>query len=204
MIHYLKFIRKKIRIFKNRNRLKRIIHREAILQIIIGAGGTSYDGWVSTDLPQFNVIREKDWEYYFTTNKPIRLLAEHVLEHLTIEQVEKTLYIAYHYLRHKGVFRIAVPDAFHKSKEYLDAVKPGGWDAGAEDHKTFWNIEKLKNVGLKTGYKVIPLEYFDEKHIFHMADYDDKNGYIKRSKKNFYIDQNVPDYTSLIIDLIKN
>ncbi len=203
MIHCLKFIKKKFLILKKRNRLKRIINREANLQVIIGAGGTSHDGWVSTDLPQFNVIKEKDWEYYFTTNKPIRLLAEHVLEHLTVEQVERSLYTAYHYLKHEGVFRIAVPDAFHKNDEYLNAVRPGGWDAGAKDHKTFWNIETLKSIGLKTGFTVIPLEYFDEKHIFHMTDYNDLNGYIKRSKKNSYIDQNVQDYTSLIIDLVK-
>lgn len=199
----IKNARKKWRTTESRSRLKLNISRIENLQILIGAGGTSFPGWVTTDLQQFNISRETDWKYYFKKNKPLKLLAEHVLEHLTLEQVELALTFSFKYLRKGGVFRIAVPDAYHNNETYLNAVKPGGWDKGADDHLTFWDIDSLKHIGEKTGFIVKPLEYFDKNRVFHITNYCDDNGHIKRSIKNNYSDVNVPEYSSLILDLIK-
>jgi predicted SAM-dependent methyltransferase len=173
------------------------------MQVILGAGNTCYNGWISTDQPLFNILNETDWKRYFNKKPPHKLLAEHVLEHLSPEENKKALMLAYKHLISGGSFRIAVPDANHENTVYLEAVKPGGWDAGADDHKTFWDVDLFTQIAESAGFKVIPLEFYDNQHIFHITDYTNDNGYIERSRKNKYVDVNVPDYTSLIMDLIK-
>lgn len=201
---YLKKIRKYCRLILKRRQLKKNISLHAnCLRVILGAGNTFYDGWVSTDQPLFNILNENDWKRYFHKKPPHRLLAEHVIEHLSPEENKRALTFAYRYLANGGSFRIAVPDAYHRDMGYLKAVKPGGWDAGADDHRTFWDVDSLRQIAESVGFKVIPLEYFDNQHTFHIIDYKNENGYIERSQKNNYVDKNVPDYTSLIIDFLK-
>ncbi len=187
-----------------RRQIKKLIrHNNAPLKIIIGAGETSYEGWVATDIPHFDALKKEDWEFFFKTHRPQNILTEHVLEHLTEDQVQKVLTNAYKYLKSGGKFRIAVPDAYHAEKEYIEAVKPGGWDIGSDDHKSFWSIDSLSTVGSKAGFKVVPLEYYTSDHTFRSSEYDFSDGYIVRSSKNNYTDPKVPGYTSLIVDLIK-
>jgi len=202
-IRYLRFSRWK---FLESRRLKKKINSlplTAPLKIIIGAGPTNMEGWISTDLPYFDITNQKHWKKYFHKRKINKLLAEHVLEHLSEEQVKELLATAFKYLNHHGVFRIAVPDAYHPNKEYIDAVKQGGFDIGADTHQSFWNYKTLTQTSTFAGYtKYILLEYADEYGLIHCSDFDEADGIIKRSKsKNFQY--HISNYSSLIIDLIK-
>jgi predicted SAM-dependent methyltransferase len=190
-------------IFFTQRKLRREIQGSAPLNIIIGAGTTTYAGWIATDLPFFNILKSGDWQFLFKNRKIDHILAEHVFEHLTEEQVRQALSYIFFQLKRQGSFRIALPDAFHPDKQYIEAVKPGGWDAGADDHKSFWNYQSIGKVAKETGFQVRELEYFNENGVFVSTSYSNTEGYIMRSKLNKFDYAPIPGYTSLIVDLIK-
>ena len=190
---------------------RRKIHRqiqelgsENQLRIIIGAGYTHYDGWIATDIPFFDATKASDWSFFFKTESIYRILAEHVLEHLTERQVKEVLQLSFKYLTNGGFFRIAVPDAFHSNPNYVEAVKPGGWGDGSDTHKSFWDVNSLCQLAESLCYEVNPLEYFDEDGDFHFNDFQNENGPIIRSRGKGHKHNIIPDYSSLIVDLIKS
>lgn len=197
------------------------------LKVIVGAGATRYPGWISTDVNFFDVRVERDWAKLFTQNSLSNILAEHVLEHLSVADAKEFLTYAHRYLKNEGCLRIAVPDANHFSPYVRALTRPNGLEQGAEDHKTFWDIYALTSIAKDVGFKVYPLEFFDAKGNVHLNEWDDRNGFIARSSKHycgrfteceselkkFYegmseehkqqsLDYNVT-YMSLLVDLIK-
>lgn len=206
MNKYIKQIRYKRWIFLESNRLKnKISHlpKSIPLKIILGAGPSCYEGWISSDLPYFDITKKEHWEKYFTKRKIDNLLAEHVIEHLDELQVKEVLLFAFQYLQKGGIFRIAVPDAFHPNPEYIEAVKPNGNGQGADDHKTFWNYNSLPQLAISSGFESANiLEYADENKIIHCSDFDNSNGVIQRSKSKNHKSP-ILDYSSLIVDIIK-
>jgi len=190
---------------------RRKIHREigqlrkgTPLKIIIGAGVTHYDGWIATDLPFFNATKTSSWSFFFKKESIHRILAEHVLEHLNEKQVSEVLQLSFKYLTNRGRFRLAVPDAYHPNPDYIEAVKPGGWGEGSVDHKSFWHVNSLSQLAKSLNYKVSPLEYFDENGNFHFNDFQNEDGPITRSRGKGHKRNIIPDYSSLIVDLIKS
>jgi predicted SAM-dependent methyltransferase len=108
------------------------------------------------------------------------------------------------FLKSGGFLRIAVPDGFHPDKEYIECVKPGGFGAGADDHKILYNYKIMQASLEKAGFKVNFLEYWDENGKFQYKDWDPKTGMIHRSKR--FDERNASGelkYTSLIVDAIK-
>jgi len=170
------------------------------LKIVIGSGTTSFAGWIATDLPHFNILKEADWEYFFSKSKIDHLLAEHVLEHLTEPEVEKVLQLAFRYLKVNAIFRIAVPDGFHRDADYQDHADPKGNIGALHQHKSLWNYKAFSALAHKTGFDAHPLEYYDEQGNYKLNEFTDENGWImrtgKRSKRG--LDQ------SLVVDLLKN
>ncbi len=200
---YRKF-KKLILIHKKRYALRSYIQNSShSINIVIGAGNTQFDKWISTNINLLNLLRKKDWKFYFSKKKPHKLLAEHVLEHLTYRQTKEALQNTYNFLHKGGTFRIAVPDANNCDPEYISAVRPNGWDVGADDHKSFWKVDPLTDLAKSVGFEVIKLEYYDKHHQFNISAYTNENGYITRSRKHNYVDKNVPNFNSLILDLIK-
>lgn len=174
------------------------------IKLIIGAGGTNYEGWLATDIHILNILKESDWDKYFTYNEIANVLAEHVLEHLNEEQIISALNIIYKYLKHGGCFRIAVPDGFHKDTNYVDMIKPGGYGLGSDDHKVLCNYKMMMRMLTLAGYKVELLEYWDESGNFHKKPVTAEGGYIQRSSENDNRNTNGElNYTSLIIDAKK-
>jgi predicted SAM-dependent methyltransferase len=55
------------------------------MKVIIGAGRTSYDGWLSTQEHELNLLSKESWNRLFEPGGVDALLAEHVWEHLTYE-----------------------------------------------------------------------------------------------------------------------
>ena len=173
------------------------------ISLIIGSGPTKYKGWFSTDLDTLDVTNEKDFKKYFRRKKINNILAEHVLEHLSDQEIEKMLKNIYEYSGNELIFRVAVPDGFHINENYIKNVKPGGTGEGAKDHKHLFNFKSLTDKIEKFGFQANLVEYWDERGKFHTS-YSDKNGYIKRSFKNDKRNKDgKPNYTSLVIDFYK-
>jgi predicted SAM-dependent methyltransferase len=173
------------------------------LKVVLGSGTTDLENWVSTDYPFFDILKAKQWNFLFRSKSPQFLLAEHVLEHLTEKDVGIALSNAYKYLGPDGNFRIAVPDKNHPNTDYIEYVRPGGNGPGCDDHKSFWEIDSLSELAESIGYEVTPLECYNKEGVFYQSQqYDNKKGYIFRSRLNG-VSNLISDYSSLIVDLRK-
>lgn len=188
----------------NLRQWKQYLKSTPSVNLIVGAGGTEFPGWFATDIWTLNIVNEKDFKKYFTNKKINKILAEHVLEHLSNDELKKMLSNFYKYSDDNINVRIAVPDGFHSDKNYIDRVKPGGFGEGAFDHKNLFTYKSLSELFASVGFKAKFIEYWDETGIFHQGYTNDNNGYVSRSFIND--DRNTdgkPNYTSLIIDFYK-
>lgn len=88
-----------------------------------------------------SLLREPDWAYHFKSNPVDAILAEHVWEHLDCFGAIMAAQNCFKYLKPGGYMRVAVPDGWHPDKDYIDCVKPGGWEAGSKDHHVLYHTE---------------------------------------------------------------
>ena len=132
------------------------------IKIIVGAGPTKYKGWFPTDIATLDVTNENHFKKYFKKKKINKVLAEHVLEHLTKNEIELMIRNFYKYSTDKINIRIAVPDGFHNDQEYIDRVKPGGKGVGADDHKNLFNYRSLAELFEAQNFTPVLVEYWDE------------------------------------------
>jgi predicted SAM-dependent methyltransferase len=174
------------------------------IRLVIGSGYTFYRNWIITDIETLNLTRSDNWRQYFDENSITTVLSEHIFEHLNEKDLDLGLANIYKFLKPGGNLRIAVPDGYHPSVEYINSVKPGGTGDGSHDHKFLYNYKMLSEKLKQFGFNVSLLEYFDENGVFHFNKWNEERGKITRSalndKRN--IDGNL-NYTSLIIDAIK-
>lgn len=184
-----------------------VIKENQPLRIIIGASGTSYPGWISTEEEDLNLLRRHDWEESFKDRKIDIILAEHVWEHMTEQEGEKAAKICFDFLKPGGFIRCAVPDKYFRDDWYQNMVQvggPGPKDHPAAGHKIVYTYNRLKDVFERVGFKVNLLEYFDEKEEFHYNDWDPKDGKIGRSLRFDTRNRDgVIKMASIIIDAIK-
>lgn len=174
------------------------------IRVVIGSGYTHYKNWINTDIETINVTKYDDWNNYFEENTINTVLAEHIFEHLNQDELDLALSNIYKFLKKDGNLRIAVPDGYHTSNDYIEAVKPGGYGDGSHDHKFLFNYKMLTEILEKIGYKIRLLEYFDDKGDFHLNSWNEEDGKITRSALNDARNSNGSlKYTSLIIDGIK-
>ena len=174
------------------------------LKIVIGSSGIYEDGWIPSEVHFLNLLDEKTWSRYFSENEIDYLLAEHVWEHISLEDGKKAAKVCHKFLKEGGRLRLAVPDGFHQNQEYIDYVKPGGHGAGADDHKVLYNYKTFSSIFEENGFKVELLEYFDENNRFIANEWDKEEGYIHRSIRYDKRNSNgQANYTSIILDAIK-
>ena len=79
------------------------------MRVIIGAGKTNYDGWISTQENELDLTNRADFVKMFAKEKPIAFLAEHVWEHMTFSDgyiAAKTVTI---FLRKAGISVLLCP-----------------------------------------------------------------------------------------------
>jgi predicted SAM-dependent methyltransferase len=195
-----------------RNKYRVAIRRRTVVQlarktpkkIVVGAGGTQFRGWISTEQDILNLVMESDWATYFAKDSVDTVLAEHVWEHLTPGESRIAATQCFKFLKPGGYLRVAVPDGNHPNASYIDAVRPGGNGPGADDHKALYTYESLRSVFIDVGFDVVLLEYFDERGEFHYSEWDRTDGFIERSKR---FDHRNADgtltYTSIILDARK-
>jgi len=171
----------------------------------VGAANTKFPGWFSTDIVTLDVTNESQFKKYFKKKKINRILAEHVLEHLTDDDLHLMIKNFYQYGSDDINIRIAVPDGFHADENYINSIKPGGIGVGADDHKHLFNYNSLSGYFEKYNFKSKPLEFWNENKKFHSTYKNDESGFIGRSFINDKRNQNgTPSYTSLIVDFKKN
>lgn len=199
---------------KNKRKLKNFISRIILhfeiyfaqeRRLLIGADITQYPGWIASQEGYLNICKYDHLQRVLGKKKLKHVLAEHVLEHIDLEELKQGLINIFNCLEENGTFRIAVPDGFHQSSQYIDAVKPGGSGWGSEDHKHLFNYQSLSQLLKECGFTVEVIEYWTQGGDFQTTYCnDDGLGYIDRSFINDARNSDgKPNYTSLIIDAHK-
>ena len=185
------------------HRLKKLL-RQRPCRVVIGAGGHSDADWIPTDNDVLNLLKPKDWSRLFEPAAIDALLAEHVWEHLTLEEGVVAASLCFRYLRPGGYLRVAVPDGLSPDPEYIESVRVGGSGAGAKEHKVLYTYKILQDVFEAVGFKVVLYEYYDQQGRFHCSEWDPQDGTIRRSKR---FDRRNKDgvlrYTSIVLDAKK-
>jgi predicted SAM-dependent methyltransferase len=174
------------------------------IKIVVGSSGIYEKGWIPTEGHFLNLLKEEDWLKYFKEDSISLIFAEHVWEHLTLEQGKRAAEVCYKFIQKGGKLRVAIPDGFHSSEDYINRVKPGGFGHGSFDHKLLYNYHTFSDIFQQSGFTVELLEYFDDDKNFHAVDWKKEEGFVHRSIR--YDRRNKdgkPNYTSLIIDAIK-
>ena len=171
------------------------------LRIVVGAGPTAFAGWISTDLPAFNLLDRHSWRTFFSEPAIFGILAEHVFEHFSVDQSLLALSNCRQFLIPGGYIRLAVPDGWNTDPDYIEQVRPGGYGPAAHDHKTLWNLDSLTDVARRAGFLVRPLEYFDSCGRLRYRNWDPDDGLIRRSIRFDHRNKGEQiRFTSLILD----
>lgn len=173
------------------------------MKVILGAGGTKQDGWVSTEQHNLDVRSRADFEKFFGVEKADAFMAEHLFEHLTEDETFQALAIIHDFLKPDGNLRIAVPDGYHPDQEYIDWVKPGGVGPGCDSHHQLYNVDTMIMYLRDTGFDYLLVEWWEDGKFYsiYTPKLEDKKGRIDRCYLN---DERNADgqahYTSLIVD----
>lgn len=175
------------------------------MKVILGAGGTIQDGWVSTDKAELDLLNPASWASYFNSRLADAFLAEHVFEHFTLQEAVAAARNARTFLRPQGTLRIAVPDRLHPDPWYIRWTEPGGTGPGAPDHKAFYDLETLASLLAEAGFtEVKPLEWWGSDRRFHALPWSPDLGLVRRSAQHDSRNQAKPlTYTSLIVDGVR-
>lgn len=154
------------------------------MRVIIGAGRTGFEGWISTQEADLNLLCRADFERLFHDEKPTAFLAEHVWEHMTLDEGVIAAKNCYDYLAEGGYLRVAVPDKNFRNEWYQNIVKVGGNgdpNHPAFTHKIVYDYQTFAQVFQKAGFQVELLEYCDENGEFHYKYWNEADGKIGRS-----------------------
>jgi predicted SAM-dependent methyltransferase len=154
------------------------------MKVILGAGKSKLEGWISTQEDELNILLESDWLKAYKYESMDALLAEHVWEHLTLEEGIIAAKNCYKFLKPGGYLRCAVPDSNFDNEWYQNMVQvggPGPIDHPASGHKIVYNYKQFVEVFKKAGFKVDLLEYCDENNKFHYTYWNEEDGKIGRS-----------------------
>lgn len=176
--------------------------------VVIGAGTqTNNPGWLHTQEDELNLLQRSDWEAKFEPNSITAILAEHVWEHLDFEEGLEAAKISWDFLKPGGYIRCAVPDAFFPNEWYQNVVQvggPGPKNHPAASHKIVHTYKSLTSMFELAGFKVMLLEFCDENGRFHFIDWNEKDGFIYRSRRFDHRNQDgTLGFVSLIVDAIK-
>lgn len=154
------------------------------MKVVIGAGKTAFDGWISTQEDELDLLNRADFERLFGEEKPAAFLAEHVWEHMTLAEGILAARNCYDYLAPGGYIRAAVPDRNFRNEWYQNMVQVGGNgdpNHPAFTHKIVYDYRTFADVFTQAGFRVELLEYCDEDGVFHHQYWDEADGKIGRS-----------------------
>lgn len=177
------------------------------MKLILGAGRTVFTGWVSTQQEELDVLRRGDFLKYSMEGSLDALLAEHVWEHMTLEEGKEAARNCFAFLKPGGYIRCAVPDANFRNEWYQNMVQvggPGPVDHPAFSHKIVYDYRTLQSVFEEAGFQVELLEYCDDSGDFHYCYWNEEDGNIGRSFR--FDTRNSPEklgMVSIILDAKK-
>jgi predicted SAM-dependent methyltransferase len=177
------------------------------LRIIVGASSQDYPGWIRTQQADLDLLRRDDWSRRFMLGSVTCVLAEHVWEHLDPDHAYNAARLCFDFLRPGGWVRCAVPDGCFPDPAYQRLVQvggPGPADHPAASHKVVYRLETLQAVFSSAGFEVCPLEWWDEQGRFHEETWDERDGFVYRSRR--YDHRNLHGkvgFTSLLVDAVK-
>lgn len=175
-------------------------------KIIVGAAETRQRGWFSTNEQWLDITKEADWNrIFYKENSISNIVAEHVVEHLTREEAIIALKLMNRYLIKGGQVRIAVPDGYNPSVEYIQHVKVGGIGDDADDHKQLLNVDTLSGLLHLAGFDTSHVEGYTKEGNLVEKRWDATEGFVLRSRQNDVAKSwQFPDAaTSLIVDAVK-
>lgn len=177
------------------------------MKVILGAGETTIQGWLSTQESNLNILDCNDWLNLFDEESIDLLLAEHVWEHMTLADGVKAAKNCFRFLKSGGKIRCAVPDKNFDNEWYQNMVQvggPGPIDHPAYSHKIVYDYKLLEAVFVQAGFDVHLLEYCDENHCFHFTQWDEDEGMVGRSYRfDTRNSENKLGMVSIIIDAVK-
>lgn len=153
-------------------------------RVILGAGTTTQEGWISTQETDLNLLNPEDFARWFAPESVDAFLAEHVWEHMTEEDAATAARNCFRYLKPGGYIRVAVPDANFRNEAYQQMVQiggPGPADHPAASHKIVYDHRTLTAVFEHAGFEVTLLEYCDDDGNFHYRYWNSDDGHIGRS-----------------------
>ena len=174
------------------------------LRIVVGSAASGSKGWIDTNLQYLNLLNDAHWQRAFRDRPIDAILAEHVWEHLTLDEGRRAAAQCFKYLLPGGYVRVAVPDGNHPHPEYIRWVDVGGIGPGAYDHKVLYTYELLRDVFEGAGFEAKLLEYYDEAGQFHAVRWDESAGSIHRrqGRPDKPKDARPFNYTSIILDAV--
>lgn len=178
------------------------------LKVVVGSGEYNNNpDWLQTQETELNLLRRADWEKRFSPNSLEAILGEHVWEHLDYKEGSEAAKICFEFLKPGGYIRCAVPDAFFPDEDYQSGVQvggPGPEDHPAASHKIVHNYKTITSMFEEAGFHVKLLEYSDVNGHFHYKEWDEKQGFIYRSKRFDHRNKNGNlGFVSLIVDAVK-
>jgi predicted SAM-dependent methyltransferase len=172
------------RVVRRDRALRARLSRGGPLRIVIGASGVFEQEWIPTDAQQLNLLQPENWATYFRPESIDALLAEHVWEHLGLEEGRRAAAVCYRYLKPGGYIRVAVPDGLHPDEKYRDYIKPGGAGGGEiGGHKLAYTYRQLQEIFESAGFTTELLEYHDESGRPHVLPWDANAGMVHRSAR---------------------
>ena len=154
------------------------------MRVVIGAGNTAYNGWISTQEDELDLLNREDFARLFQYEQPTAFLAEHVWEHMTFEEGCLAAKNCFDYLAAGGYLRVAVPDKYFRNEWYQNMVKVGGNgdpNHPAFTHKIVYDYRTFSQVFLSAGFEVELLEWCDEDGQFHYKYWNEEDGQIGRA-----------------------
>ena len=178
--------------------------RKRTVRVVVGAGGKGDPGWELTEQSQLNLLREGHWHRYTRTRRIEAVLAEHVWEHLTLDEGRAAARNLYRFLEPGGYVRVAVPDGLHPDPEYIAHVQPPFNGVGYPSHRVLYTAPLLREVFESAGFDVTLLEHWDEHGVFNQAPWSPEQGSIGRSRAGDARNEGgALVYTSIILDAHK-
>lgn len=146
-------------------------------KIQFGCGENFIDGWENYDM-EIDITKSLP----FNDNQIDAILAEHVVEHINIQDAWSFLEECHRILKKNGVLRIAVPcvsKIFQTADEdYFQFIKNHGWgDATRKDavrsiifnhgHRTIWEKNSLDAIIQSIGFSLLTTEPEELKGTLH-------------------------------------
>lgn len=134
-------------------------------KIQLGCGGNRIAGWENYD-SEVDISKKLPFE----SDSVDAVLAEHVLEHISIQDSWNFIEEVYRILKKGGNMRLAVPcvsKIFNESdQEYYDFIKKHGWGAANKKdavrsiifnhgHQTIWEQSSLDSIVQVMGFTIL-------------------------------------------------